>query len=65
MGKHSLNSVIANLQNLVHTFGNKHGPFHRIQQQNSQMPVFLPKAACSSPVRTTKKDKMESKNSDI
>jgi len=36
---------------------NKHRPFHRIQQQNSQMLVFLPKAACSSPVTTRKKIK--------
>ena len=33
-------------------------PFHRIQQQSSQMLVFLPKAACSSPVRTAKKTKI-------
>lgn len=34
----------------------EHRPFHRIQQQNSQKLVFLPKAACSSPVKTIKKD---------
>ena len=36
-------------------------PFHHIQQQNSQMLVFLPKAACSSPARTTKKTKWKVK----
>ena len=40
-------------------------PFHHIQQQNSQMLEFLPKDVCSSPIRTAKKDKMESKNSDL
>lgn len=40
---------------------NKHRPFHRIQQQNSQMLVFLPKAACSSLVMTAKKIKWKIK----
>jgi len=42
-------------------FSLDHTPFHRIQQQNSQMPVFLPKDAYSSPVGTTKKTKWKVK----